>query len=232
MAATNQQIYEAVLEMAKTRYPGFQVRVKEESWLMKVLAKILFFNKRFMTGYVTTVGDKIYVPRDRVSDFSLWQVLVHEYTHVYDKNRADFGMLGFGFWYLFPQILGVVALLCWIPALIFWEPAWLWGLLTLLLAAPLPSPGRMKYEMRGYAMSMAVNYWRYGSVLDTTKRWIEEKFTGPDYYFMWPFKKMVRDEIDEWVVRLETGKILEGEDGLPFRDVHGLLSRLGAVKHA
>ncbi len=41
-------------------------------------------------------------------------------------------------------------------------------------------------------MNIAINVWRYGSVVSGTLRWIEGHFTGWEYFKMWPFKKAVR----------------------------------------
>ena len=232
---THAEIYDAILAHGREKYPGFDVRVKGDSWLMKVLAKILFFNKTFMTSYVTTIGDVIYVPKSRLEaqTHRLWKTVCHEIVHVFDKSKADFGMLGFGAWYLFPQTIAMVCLVLGaVLPFLFWSTWPLWLLIGLVFAAPLPSPGRMGYEMRGYTMSMAVNYWRKGSITDEQKRDIEENFTGPDYYFMWPFKKSVRDRIDEAIVAIERGDVLKGPEGAPFRDVRAILLSLGVVKDA
>ena len=55
---------------------------KEDSKLMKFISKLLFFNKTFMTDYVTTIGRTIYVPSGYISSTTLR----HELVHVADYN--------------------------------------------------------------------------------------------------------------------------------------------------
>ena len=90
-------------------YRDISVEVKEESKLMKIIAKILFFNPKFMTDYITTIGSTVYFPREDISnDVTVWEVLPHEMIHADDSRRL--GPL-FGFLYLFPQILAILSLL-------------------------------------------------------------------------------------------------------------------------
>jgi hypothetical protein len=224
VAASNQEIYEALVAMGKARYPGFEVLPKEDSTAMKILDKILFFTPDFMTRFTTTMGSKVYAPAQRRSSPTFWKTIAHELVHIHDKTHAPLGMFGFGFWYLVPQILAAFALLA-IP-LAFVSLHFLWLLLLLPLAAPIPSMGRTHYEMRGYAMSMAVNYWRYGSVQQHQIDHNVKNFIGPAYYFMWPFESGVRKQLDEWVDKMEDGSILE--DPI-FKDVHDLLAGLGVA---
>ncbi len=188
----DERMYDALLERAAREYPGFSVKFKIDSIFMKVLSWILFFNKRFMTGYVTTIGRTIYLPkRDWIHETgyrTVWKIIAHELVHIDDADKSP--QPGwFGFWYLFPLPLAMLAFGA------FWSP---WWLLALVFAAPLPAPARMGYEMRGYAMSMAVNYWRYGSVPMEQKEHIADKFLGWDYYKMWPFENAVGEGIAEW----------------------------------
>lgn len=224
------RIHEALTKHVKTQFPRFEVKPKESSLLMKIFAKILFFNKRFMEGYTTTVGYKIYAPKDTRTFPTFWKVVAHEYVHMYDRAHASLGALEYGTRYLAPQILAVIGLLGAVMALATWNAAWLWSLFTLLLAAPLPSVGRMQYELRGYTMSMAVNYWRWGSVREGQKKRIVERFTGPDYYWMWPFKGFMQNKVEEAVEKLESGRIFNEEGAQPFIEVHGLLRDLGELK--
>jgi hypothetical protein len=69
--------------------------------------------------------------------------------------------------------------------------------------APIPAPWRRDTEMRGYAMSMAAWYWYNRSgIPQVLKADIAQNFTGPEYYFSWPFQKAVSDEIGRWSKRI------------------------------
>ena len=188
------------------------ISYKDESLFMKILGVILFFNKRFMSRMTTTIMDRIWFPsreRVRVWPSHYWRTLCHELVHVVDyRDKGWWFMLS----YMLPQALSLFALL----GLVF--QSW-WFLLFLLFLAPLPAPWRKKAEMRGYAMSMAVDKWYYREDLSEGYRNdLIETFTGSGYYFMWPFKGWVRKEINLWADRINSGEIFEHGD--IYRYVH------------
>jgi len=150
---------------------------KQSSLLMFVISKILFFNKKFMTDYLTTVGSTIYYPQgfDFVLSKSGDAMLFHEFLHVWDyrQNKALFIIK-----YLFPQILSLFALFAFI------SPGFL---LCLLFLLPLPSATRTKYELRGYLANIFYYHKIFGYEIESTNAYLEgivENFTGPNYYFM------------------------------------------------
>lgn len=61
----------------------YYIKNKTTSPLMIALSKILFFNKKFLTGYATTIGRTIYAPHGVVTEAVLW----HELEHVNDYNK-------------------------------------------------------------------------------------------------------------------------------------------------
>jgi hypothetical protein len=79
---------------------------KSESWLMKVINVLLIiitFGKqnRFMTDYITTIGEKIYVPDHwkLISPERRDCILVHENVHVKQYQDDKFGFfLKYLFW--------------------------------------------------------------------------------------------------------------------------------------
>ena len=165
--------------------PGFRIEDKRKSPLMRLLSKLLFFNKTFSTGYVTTLYPKVYVPelpwreKDHVAAIA---TLAHEYVHLKDRKRM---WLFFNFLYLFPQNLGTFALL----GAFGNSPLWY---LCLLFLLPIPSPTRAWLEFRGYRMTLAVwahflgSNWRYGRFVDSI---VEKQFSGSAYYWMFPFDR-------------------------------------------
>lgn len=72
-------------------------------------------------------------------------------------------------------------------------------------------------------MSLAVDYWRYGSVDEATKVWIAGHFTGWDYYRMWPNALAVRVEIDRVISDLQAGTYVNWKDSKPFTSVKLLI---------
>jgi hypothetical protein len=78
--------YEYEAELA-SKYRFFKVIPREESLLMKVAyygLLMFLWNKDFLTGYVTTVGFAIYMPRDLVGTKQGYITLRHEAVHVRD----------------------------------------------------------------------------------------------------------------------------------------------------
>lgn len=169
----------------KEQIPGFRIEDKRKSPLMRLLSKLLFFNKKFSTGYVTVLYPRIYVPelpwreKDHVAAIA---TLAHEYVHLKDRKRM---WLFFNFLYMFPQNLATFALL----GAFGNSPLWF---LCLLFLLPIPSPTRAWLEFRGYRMTIAV--WshylgREWSASRFTDSIIEKNFVGSAYYWMFPFRR-------------------------------------------
>ena len=151
------KIREDLTSFIKTDIEGCEIKSKKESKIMKFVGKIMFFNKRFMTGFITTWYPNIYVPelpwkeQDHAPAIS---ILAHEWVHLNDRKRM--GWL-FDLLYISPQCLTAFSVFA------FWN---LWFLLFLLFLLPIPSPGRAWAEFRGYRMTIAINYWLSGRKVD------------------------------------------------------------------
>ena len=173
--------------------PNFEIVSKTTSFLMKVLSVILFFNKSFMTSYISVIYPRMYVPKlpwKENDHYSAILVLAHEWVHLSDRKR--FGLL-FDIGYLFPQCLAFLSLLA--PFLS------VWWLLCLLFLLPIPSPTRAWLEFRGYSMTMACKWWLTGNEINYY--WIERQFVGQWYYFMWPFKGIVRKMLEKQMEKIK-----------------------------
>lgn len=183
--------------------PGFKIAYKDESKLMKVIDKILFFNKKFMTDFTTVLGQTVYFPsKQKVEENqdSYIATLAHEYVHAKDAKR--FTNVLFGFLYLVPVSLSPFM---WLFAFVHWALALS---LFLLFLAPLPAYWRKHFEFRGYVMSLFIRNEIFNkrnlredvrrALLESAVDKYNEHFTGPNYYFMWPFgvKKKLLSKID------------------------------------
>jgi hypothetical protein len=145
-------------------------------------------------------------------------------VHLFDAKQ---GRIKFTLLYLFPQILAVLALLA-VGA--FWFFPMLLAVLFLAALAPLPSPSRTEIELRGYAMTLAVEYWTAGSIPEDSVSRYSEYFTGWSYYMMSPDRVYVMDRLNVIVEAIKSNKIFEGPQAEPYRDVFLLLKREGLVK--
>lgn len=195
---------------------SLKVRYKDESGVMWLLGKLVFWNPAFMT-IATTLGTTVWLPSRKWVEgdpFRAWVILAHELVHVEDYTNSKPRWL-FTVKYSLPQSLAVLALL----GLVL--KAW-WPLVFLVLLAPIPSPWRKNAEMRGYAMSMAATFWFHKSgIPQAQKERIAERFTGPGYYFMWPFKGAVNREIGRWSKMILCDEIFG--QGAVYARVHKLI---------
>lgn len=193
-------LYDEVLTTLRERFPKLKIEYKNESWFWKLLPAR--WSKNTTTTYLQTVRFP-----DRAS--RNWKILAHENIHLIDE--AQRGSFRFIDDFLFPQICGLWWILSSIVSLIFISLLtpldWLGVILMacgLLFFLPWPSKKRFEMEQRAYTMSLCINYWRYGTILDTTKDWIAETLSSWSYYkMMWSKKKariivdkMARDIID------------------------------------
>jgi len=217
-------------------------------WLIdRVIARL--FNPTFMTRFTTTIGSTIYFTSEAsvlLNQLPRAKTMAHEFVHAYDKKKH--GLIKYDLAYLFPQILAVPALPHLLPGLLLGAlmpgmiSAWVtiglatltttllgffllgpWTLILLaflVFAAPIPAYWRMKWEVRGYTMSMAMNYWKHGSIMPSTIEWMATHFTSMNYYAMWPFKKSMIKRLNQAADDIRSGKVLE--DPI-FRQVHNAM---------
>lgn len=217
MSIYTARFWQFYTELAKMM-PGFQIKYKNESILIKIISKILFFNSSFMTGYVTTLGKTVYFPSrtqlETMYSLRPLGILAHEYRHSYDNQKWS---IGFPLIYLLPQILAAFSLL---SLLAIWlSPWWLLSLLALFFLAPIPSPGRKLIEFNGYTMSlfMANEFLKESGVEEIERRTrllslaarYDENFIGAAYYYMWPFG--VRESLVNKVEKIISAEILQDD---------------------
>lgn len=178
------------------RNNGYQIKIafKDESLLMKIVGFLLFFTKGFMTRFTTTLGNTVYFPSREwleKNERSATRVLAHELVHMHDRKKMNkrYTVIGYPSLYLFPQILAVFSLLAFLA---FINLSWLFCLFFLLFLAPIPAPGRFYIESRGYAMnlflsSLSASYENYTYKAEDHAEKLAKYFTGPLYFYMWPF---------------------------------------------
>ena len=89
------------------------------------------------------------------------------------------------------------------------------------LLAPLPSPWRVKWELRGYTMSLAVLAWTYGSAAGLIRDMTARHFYGPDYYFMSWTKATITAQLDHAILQAQDGTLQKDP---VFAVVHSFLA--------
>ena len=212
---------ESFVAHIRSLLPKYRILRKKDSTLMKILNVLLFFVPNFMTRFTTTVASTVYLTDNLMNEDSdaVISILAHEAQHVYDKNRIT--AVPYTLMYLAPQILVLCSLLSILA--IWFSNAWLWSLLSLVLLAPIPSPGRMWVERRGYLMSLACHSWLRGEA--TGFRYINsyvKQFTAKNYYFMWPFGK----SLETWFINNLTLAVENPKSmGPVFESVHTFIQK-------
>jgi len=217
------------------KYYVFNVRYKDESRFMKFLGAIMFFNKGFMTDYVTTIGDTVYYPSKewvQKHESIAMSVLAHEVVH--DIQAEKFKRIPFSFLYLFPQALAPLALLSFVG--FAWAPVWFFALFLLCLA-PIPAPFRTNYEVEAYGMSLYISYMLMKQAnipddeikekLQKSAEFYNAQFTSSMYYFMWPFG--VKKRLDKKIELICSG-VISDTDEMYDRVYHAYMKAVSAYE--
>jgi len=213
------QRYYDLEKKIKERVPGFKICFKDESTLMKLIGKILFFNKGFMTRYTTTIGKRVYFPSKKKFEENpgrYYHTLAHEYVHVMDYVRHP---VIFIIGYMKPQLIAILSLLSFLA---FINPYFLLFLLALLFLAPIPSPYRTWAELRGYGMNCKVRLWHGETISQERLNYSADAFITSAYYFMCPFRKWVMKKLKKWADPNDNSCLLDKNPA--FKDVHDLIT--------
>ena len=204
-----------LLEFAcKQTVRGFKIRFKNESRWQKLLGFLMFWNRGYMTDYISTFFPTVWWPsRPHYSQdaWSTFKVLAHEWVHLLDGGKHR---VWFGFSYISVQVWCVISVFALLS--LWFGPWFLFFLAGLLFLAPWPSPWRVKWEVRGYTMGMAINYWKHGSIKESTKDWIVETLTGSGYYFPAWSKLRLWKKLDKAAQQIESGGVLKWNKAFPL----------------
>ena len=211
--------FQDLVTAAQKDFPSLKIKYKDQSWFMKLIGILLFFNKSFMASYTTTIGSTVYFPNEgfvKSRPVSASTVLLHELVHVYDAKKYTTPL--FSLLYMSPQIF---VLLCLPLFLVSWKIALP---LMILFALPIPSYFRMHFEKRAYLTSLyAINALaarlNFKPILASQEEAFLKQFKDSSYYFMWPFNNLQKD-FDEGVAKIKDRK-------RPFEDpVFDILDKL------
>lgn len=105
--------------------PTFKVGFKDESLFLKVLGFLSPFNPGFMTSYTTTLGTTVYFPSRTFYEGNVsgsFDVLTHEYVHLWDKKQSPF----FELLYALPQLLALIGFVAF--GVLAWPFTWVLAL--------------------------------------------------------------------------------------------------------
>lgn len=159
-----------VVNALRFEFPKVSITSKGDSWFMRALARLMPFNKTFMTNFVTTIGNHIWVPDDweLTPAFVRACVLRHEMVHLRQQRR--YGMVLYTFLYLFFPLPFVVA----------------WG--------------RAFLEREAYAETIRARAEYFGEKdVRAAKDYVLHHFTSGEYGWMWPFRRSLERWYDDVV---------------------------------
>lgn len=172
--------FEQLLQEIVREFPRFRIVPKATSSLSKAIDVALRVitaggQRSYMTRYHTVIGDTLYVPAswNEMGDVDRVILLRHERVHL--RQRRRYGMMGMTFLYLIP-------------------------FLPLGLAY-----GRARLEWEAYRETLRATAEHRGlpAVADPVFReGIVSRFLGPDYGWMWPFRRAVERWYDDELARL------------------------------
>jgi len=180
---TIKEEYNKLLVDIATEFPDFEIISKNDSKLMKIIdiaLKIITFGqmKMFMTRFITTMGNKVYVPSDwdQYPIMSKASILRHERIHM--RQAKKYGRFIFSVLYLLaPFPVGIAYF-------------------------------RKKFEQEAYEESLKTIYeWRGLKVLESPelKERTLSHFTSAEYFWMWPFRKNLESWYDGAVAKIKSG---------------------------
>ncbi|MBM3194135.1 MAG: hypothetical protein FJZ60_00040 [Chlamydiae bacterium] len=158
--------YEKIIFDTKNEFTDFEIISKNKSAFMKIIdaaLKIITFGqmKNFMTGFITTIGNKVYVPgawEDNTLT-SKAEIIRHERIHMRQAKR--YGRFLFSLLYLALPLPTVFAYF------------------------------RKKFEQEAYEESLKALYEYHGESVFTPrlKNFFISHFVSANYFWMWPWKK-------------------------------------------
>lgn len=176
-----QERWNLTVSAMKADIDGFDIRFKPDSKFQKFLGFISVWSwKRDeegnrVYGYMdmtTTLGTKVWFKDEEYVNTRLpSETLEHEWIHLKDQ-KTFFGIL---------------------PFLPSWVNSALFGI-CYIIVLPWPGLGRAYAELRAYRRSLEVSEDdRREAVLE----FCVGQFTGPNYFFMWPFPEQVKRLLQE-----------------------------------
>jgi hypothetical protein len=200
------------IDEMRVEFPGFRIVRKETDRLSRLIdlglrALTLGRQRDYLTRYHTVLGRTLYVPRTwaTATDHERLVVLRHERVHLRQTRR--FGRLGLAFLYLIP----------------FFPVGLAWG--------------RARLEWEAYEETLRATVELEGpekAADPALRRRIVDRFVGPDYGWMWPFRRQVERWYDDALAvilrEVSTGPLRSGRtpcshDGaerrLPTRQLEG-----------
>ena len=175
--------YKKLIDDITKEFFDFEIIKKDESRKMKVIdviLKVITFGKmnKFMTGFITTLGNKVYVPSswNEYHLISKVEILRHERIHM--RQSKKYGRLLFSFLYLMAPLPCGLAYF------------------------------RKKFEMEAYEESIKTLHEYLGENAFSPERKVFyiSQFTSANYFWMWPFRGSLEKWYDAAVEKAKSNE--------------------------
>lgn len=171
---------EQLVEAIQSEFPDFAIRPKRESALQRAIGialRIVTLNRMttYLTHYHTVLFGTLWVPESWAAMSDLDRVVLLRHERVHLRQRRRMGDV--------------------VMALVYLVPFFPIGL----------AYGRARIEWEAYEETLRATAEVYG--LDAAlglRRTIVERFVGPDYGWMWPFRATVEDWFDRAIAQLRS----------------------------
>lgn len=155
----------------QAEFPSFRLVPKEGSFFMKsidVLLRVITLGlmRNFMTNFITTIGYTVYVNKGWDSSSEVGKAIVLRHERVHMRQRRKYGSILFSLMYLLLPLPCVFSYF----RRQFEMEAYAETLLAIVELNPAGIAGLQTYGHREHVISF---------------------FTGPSYFWTWPFRKQV-----------------------------------------
>jgi hypothetical protein len=172
---------ETFIEELREEFPLFKIVPKQGDGFSALIDAALRFvtfggQRQYLTHYHTVIGYTLYVPASWSQGTDLDRLVLLRHERIHMRQRRRYGMLGMAFLYLIP-------------------------LFPLGLAY-----GRARLEWEAYEETLRATAEHLGIEVARSpelRAKLIERFTGPDYGWMWPFPKTVGRWIDQAIRDIE-----------------------------
>ncbi len=169
---------DALLAEMRAEFPDFAIVSKRKSPLQLAIGQLLALvtlggQRTYVSRYHTVMFGKLWVPDSWPQMSADARYVLLRHERVHLRQRARMGDVAMALVYIFPFFpLGLAY-------------------------------GRARIEWEAYEETIKATHEVYGmAALSRLKRELVERFTGPDYGWMWPFPRTIERWFDEAVARL------------------------------
>ncbi len=174
-----ERAYGNLLVELRQEFPKFKIVWKSDSWLMRLIDQFLWcitfgMQCTFMTHYISTIGCTVYVPNRWCTKSAVARMIVLRHERVHMRQRRAYTFPLYAFLYLFFPLPGGLAYF------------------------------RTLFEMEAYEETIraTVDLVPGGAEIvrsHKAKAKMVEYFTGPGYFWMWPFRARIEHWYDHTV---------------------------------